>query len=713
MTTPTAVSEPLPGPGIKPLASLRAHPRVALATALLVLLVAAPLAWKKGAPQYHSEATVQVAPRYMKNLSDDQELVLESNAQYRQFVDQQVQAIRRYDVLEQAIADPAAHDAVQAWARPGDSARRTIERLQSTLQVQPVPNTYLVRIALEDTRPVGLSELLNAVVRAYLATTRTEQIYGVDERSAALREREQFLQQQFDRLAAERNAIARDLSITSYSDNIANPFDKLVADQRHALQDATRELLNAEAALRAFRENGDTNIVTRSVQDDVLNDPGLNALKSNLYKRQGDLVTLLSGLRPEHPGYAAARQELNDIDKTIKAQESKLESRVTKGIQARLEGTAQQARQLKEGLARNLADLEEHSAKYAALFQRAQTLTADMDMARKEIDQLRGRYNYLAMESGAPGFVRGVTTALPADKPYGTGRKRLLLLALLAAGMAGLVAPLALDMLDRRVRTVNQAQTLMGIAPAGWQIEITPATQEYASEQARRLAGALVRSHGASDARVFGFTGIKPGAGGTSMLLQVAQALHALGFRVLAVEANAFKPDPRLAGGAIGLADVLAGNASPDDAVTPATETLPARVALAGASAGAAAPTGISRLDRLSAALAHWSGQYDFVLADLPPLLSSADAELLLGRIGHVLVVLEAGQTARGEILRARRLLQALDPAAVGFVLNRVRPFASGGYLSRNLAEHATRAKAPTTVALPWSRLAWTRRAGG
>jgi len=96
------MTETLPGPGIKPLVSLRAHPRAALGVALAVLALGLPVAWLKGAPKYHTEATVQVAPRYMKNLRDDQEVVFESNSQYRQFVEQQVETVRRYDILQRA-----------------------------------------------------------------------------------------------------------------------------------------------------------------------------------------------------------------------------------------------------------------------------------------------------------------------------------------------------------------------------------------------------------------------------------------------------------------------------------------------------------------------------------------------------------------------------------------------------------------------------------
>jgi len=46
-----------------------------------------------------------------------------------------------------------------------------------------------------------------------------------------------------------------------------------------------------------------------------------------------------------------------------------------------------------------------------------------------------------------------------------------------------------------------------------------------------------------------------------------------------------------------------------------------------------------------------------------------------------VLLVVEAGAVTKGELQRASRLLQTIDPEAVGLVVNRVAPFTAGGYV--------------------------------
>jgi succinoglycan biosynthesis transport protein ExoP len=310
--------------------SIRAHPLLAIGTAILVLVGGSPIAWLKGAPKYHAEATVQIAPRYMKNLRDDQELLLESNAQYRQFVNHHARWVTRYDVIQRALSpQPPYTLARERWMREGETERNAIARLQAALVVQSVPDTYLIRIALDDQRAGGLAEVVNAVTRAYLDISHSERLYNADARMESLSKRELELQAKIDEKSTQRNAISHELSLTSFSENVTNPFDKLVADQRHALQEATRQRLLADAAFDVFRRRGDTHIKVRSVSENVLNDPGLNSLKSTLSNRVGVLATQISGLQPDHPGYLAARRELKELEQLVSSHDARLEAPLT------------------------------------------------------------------------------------------------------------------------------------------------------------------------------------------------------------------------------------------------------------------------------------------------------------------------------------------------------------------------------------------------
>jgi succinoglycan biosynthesis transport protein ExoP len=667
----------LPGRGIKPVASLLAHRWLAGLAALLVLIVGVPVALKKGEPRYLSEAAIQVAPRYMRNLKEDQELDFQSNTQYRQFVEHQRKSIVRHDVLRDALASLGERRAL--WQLASESERQAIDRLRERLVVASVPDTYLIRVALEGGTPQGLAEVVNAVTKTFIERMRAEQIYGSDERAQHLRAREEALLQVIAAKGAQRSEIAQALSLTTFNEGTPNPYDRLVADLRTKLSDARQRRMDADAALKAFKSRGDTNVSTRSVQDAVLNDPGLNSLKGALSTRRAALLVQKSGLKVDHPGTLAADRELAEIELELKSQSGKLEGGVRGNLQARLQSTADQAAELEHGLQQDLVALETQATQFAKMFQEATTLTADLNQARSEMDKVRERINYIEIESTSFGFLRLVSSALTPEQPFGPGRKKLLLMALLAAAAAGVVAPVLRDLLDRRVRTVNDAQRILGIAPAGWQVQRDDnASHVFGDEQLRRMAAALIRSQQSRQQRIFGFSGCKPGAGTTSLVLELGQTLRTLGYEVLVVEANGFSRDSRYATHRPGLAQLLQGQACSDKVIAEATATLPPRVAVSGDTGGRVA---IARLDRLGQALRQWAGTADFVLVDMPPLLASADAELLVRTVGQVLLVVQADAVTKGEVQRAGRLLQTIDPEAVGLVVNRISPFAAGGYL--------------------------------
>ncbi|MFY7907888.1 MAG: hypothetical protein ACOVO0_17270, partial [Burkholderiaceae bacterium] len=358
------------------------HTRLVILTFILVVLVGLPVVFIKGVPSYEATATIQVAPRYMKNLKDDNELDFQSNSQYRQFVEQQTKTINRYDILEKALTSLDAADGGNPWRKHGETERRSIERLQRSLRIVPVPDTYLIQISLQSADKNGLDRVVNAVVNTYLGSAKDERVYGASERIEQLRAREAELGHANAALTRQRSEIARQLGVTAFNPADGNPFDKLVQKLREDIADARGKRIDAEAKLAAFGQSGETDLVTRSVLESVLIDPGLNSLKSSLNKRRADLVTLMSGLAPSHPGYQAAQLELAEIDIEIRKGTDQLTGQVRGGLRKRYETAVEQARRVEAGLQQTLETANADSEAYATRFNHAVTLTADMEHVR-------------------------------------------------------------------------------------------------------------------------------------------------------------------------------------------------------------------------------------------------------------------------------------------------------------------------------------------
>ncbi len=687
------------GLGIKPLASLAAHRGIAVLVLVLTVVVGAPLAWIKGKPHFVATATVQVAPRYMKNLKDDSELDFQSNSQYRQFVEHQARSVPRFDILTAALA--AAEADGHVWRQASETPRRAVERLQERLVVTPVADTYLMQIGLDGADRKDLAEIVNAVVAAYIARMKDEQVYGADERVQRLMTRETELLNTIRDLQERRTAIALDVGVSSFSEGDGNPHDKAITATRAAHEEAQRARIAAETRMQAFTTAHETDMGTRSIKESVLTDPGLNSLKASLNTRRAALVAATSGLTPDHPAWQAAQAEVAEIDAEIARHTGALAGEVATNVGARYAASVDQTRRYEQEVDKLLREREARNARAAKLFNDALALSADIKEARKELDAVRERLNFFAGERDALGFVRVVTAALPPEIPYGPGRRKLLLMVLLAALFAGALAPIVVDFADRRVRSVGEAERALAMPALGWLIEGDGAAARlFADDQMRRIAAALTRERERHGTQVFALTGIKPGAGASKLAIGLARTLDALGYPTLVVEANAFSPDARYEAVQPGLAQCLCGDAQPDDCVQPATASLPARVK------GGSEPgqQHLGRIDRLPALLDAWRSGFAFVLVDSPPLLLSADAEIILDRIGHALLVVEANATSRGELARAARTLETSAAQAVGMIVNRVR-VVEGGYLRALLVEYLTRRKYADFASLPAWRL--------
>ena len=678
----------LPGRGIKPLLSLRKHYRISLIISLLVMLVGLPVAWIKGQSVYSTESVFQVSPNYMKTLSSDKEVEFQSNSQYREFVNHLSNTVRRYDVIQRALKK--LREANVNVQPKGMTERKYIERLQKLVTVRAIPDTYMVRIGFEGQEKESLDDIVNAITHSFLETTKNEQIFGSVERLEVLQGNATRLEQEITQLESQRVVLSELLGLTTFGENVVNPYDTMLAQAREQYASAARDRAQADATLQAFLAQRETpTSVGRSIMEMRLQDTGLQALRSEVVKRSEELGRVATGLEDKHPAKKPALDEYLAINKRLQTKEAEFETVAYGNLKSRLLASQQQTQKVEVEIRDGLKKIEGQAADYARNFQKAMRITDDIRKREQEHKEVRDRLNYLQNESAAIGFVRLVAIALPAETPQGVGKTKLLLLVFLLAGALALVAPIALDLSDNRIHTVNDAEKLMGISAAGWQVMNTDLPSEmFAKEQTRRFASTLIRNRDRTAKNVFSFASIKTAGGVDKLILNTAAALQQLGFRVLVVDANSFTPSTLFKPDQPGLSNFLAGQANLDAV----QHTLVYQGECLGAVGfGDQKFTGVQRLDLLQQAVAQWRQHHDYVLVALPPVLLSADAELLIGALGQVFMVLEAQSVSRGEVVRAKRLLEKLDPEAVGLFVNSIPMFEGGGYMQELLLETLTK----------------------
>ena len=182
--------------------------------------------------------------------------------------------------------------------------------------------------------------------------------------------------------------------------------------------------------------------------------------------------------------------------------------------------------------------------------------------------------------------------------------------------------------LDQRIYIGSDIEHFLGVEP----LAELPDFAEVSSASAQEHLAALARGIGEvcreGSVRRCVFTGTGLGAGVSTVAARTRETLKATGRAVMMVDAAWATPG-------------------------------------AGLDIAGAADEGGSRSDSL-------------ILTDTAPLAESPDTEFLTRFADCVIVIVESGVTTRAQLRATANCLQRLNAAAVGFVVNRVRPAQSG-----------------------------------
>ncbi|HSM76358.1 MAG TPA: hypothetical protein VLT57_01970, partial [Bryobacteraceae bacterium] len=680
--------------------SLKRHRALAVVTFLVFLALGLVLAYVRGAPTYRATAVIFVSPRFVANLEADKEFDFQSNAQYREYVQQNIRTINRFDIIRDAMEKLGPQN---PWSRRGETTNQAAERLQGALDVQAVPDTYQILVSLDGPSPKGLTEVVNAVVDTFLVKIRSEEFFGADDRIANLRSERGELAKYIEETQAQRARLAEQLGVSTFSEAFSNPYDKLLVDAKESLQDIRKQRIQAEAQLSML--DGPPGLAgvkpLEAFADEMVSkDAGLTTLDANLNQRRSVLLASMSGLEPNHPGRRAAEKELKELEDARNRVYQQLRTHYSAMILEQRKADVARARSVEKAMLDQVALQASQASEVSRGYQQAMSLGADLDRARKRVASIDDRINFLLLESRAPGFVRRFSAARTPDAPVKGGRRRLAGVALAAALLFALALPLGVDYFDPRIHWPGDLQRVLGFPAFAWLLEKSEAGKDFEREQVLRLASRLSQEYHSNHSQLFAFTSVKAQNGTTTIVTETASALTHLGLKSLAVEANAYRADPRYRSpNSRGLTVVLRGVSDLESEIVAGNEDQSDHVPVGDVNNFANLPD----IQNLVQILRQSTDVYSMILVDLPPILSSVDAELIARAADVVVLVVEAENTTKGDIRRAAQVLKRIDPPAVCAVLNRVRAAAAAGFgqAARDEFYHGARQPSPLWKS-PW-----------
>lgn len=705
-TASSSEEQSIPTGRLKPLVSLLNHKWLALLIFFTVSSVGVPVALLKGDSAYMAIAKILVSPKFVPYLESDKSLELHGVQQYDMYVKQQVSNIKHREVLEEALQSPELQQYFPPL--PDESKLKRLQRLKDALDAKSKRGNPFIMVTFTGKNAEGLDIILNKIVDIYLKKSQQETVFDSSGRIDVLQQRRKDLERFILEKRQRRTQVAEEIGVTTFQENTLNPYDDILIESTSAFTLARRRRVEAQASLSALTKNSINGKTTLDilVSEQVANDTVLKSYKTKLIDRRTELLTQTLGLTQKHPSRHRAELEIAKIDSDIEQATQELFLEIRNRLLEKSQAQVYQAIRIEQALAGEVEAQRNRANHYATLYNEALELNREMERAHRQLNKVNDRIDFLTVESTAPGFVRLDTEAEPPTFPIKGGRKKIVLMFVVAAFGLAIVLPVLIDMLDKRLRTPGEVHKILGFAPMGWVLERDDeSTEQLAKDYLRRMALALERDWHTHETNFFVLTSVKPGGGTTTLTLELAHILTDLGVRTLAIELNAFQPDSRYsdATASLGLISLLSPEGAetlpPEMLIVPATEELPDRLPI-----GLTDARHIATHGKLRPLLKQLNADYDVILMDTPPLLLSADAELLGEVAGGVLLVIEAGIVAPGELKRAAHLLERLNPPVLGSVMNRVKVFRGGGYFSDLLKEYDTGAKLPRGLI---QRLLW------
>ena len=321
-----------------------------------------------------------------------------------------------------------------------------------------------------------------------------------------------------------------------------------------------------------------------------------------------------------------------------------------------------------------------------------------------------------------------VTVTAPAEAPTSPSSPhvpRSLALGALLGLVLGLTYALAREMLDTRVRSVEDVEAMtdhpvigsVGLEPRAGRhaVFMTDDPMGHRAEAVRRLRTNLRFVDLTDKPGSIVVTSSLPGEGKSTVSINLAVALADSGAKVLLVDADLRRPSvAEVMGleGNVGLTTVLIGHADVGEVVQPWRET-----SLDVLPSGPLPPNPSEVLGSraMSVLLDTLMESYDAVVIDSPPLVPVTDAAVLSRLAGGALLVAGADQLHRAHLRESLTSLANVDARVLGIVVNKVdnRVHRKHRYYSYRQEPHGNLASSTPSGDEPVSDVVRTRGVSG
>ena len=337
--------------------------------------------------------------------------------------------------VQAAFAKSKQAGTVEDWVASGLLAGLKVNNTQSSV----------VSLTYQDRDPRFAAKIANAFAKAYMDITLALRVDPTRQAATWFDEQLKVLRKDFENAQNKLAAFQKEKGIVATDERVDVEQARLTELSTQALQ---AQNLTYEAQSRSGMANRNTSPDTLP---EVLGNPLVQALKTELLRAEAKLQELSTRLGPNHPQY---QQQASEIA-ALRAKMNGEISRVVAGV--RNLTVQNQARSA--SLQKALEEQRQRVIEMRDARNQAFVLTRDVETAQKAYEAALARQLVNKVDGGAR--QTNVTVLNPAVEPSSPTRPRKglnIMLGLAVGLMLGFAAVFLLELLDRRVRSTEDLE---------------------------------------------------------------------------------------------------------------------------------------------------------------------------------------------------------------------------------------------------------------
>ena len=671
------------------------HWRAALAVFIVTIAIGLPAIWLFVEPMYESKGAVRVAPISQNILFKDVESEL-AISNYEVFMNTQVELMASDQVLHRTADDLKVKKVAMAGDNPFVFLRESLAGKK--LVIEPPENTELIKIIMKSKTPDEAEEVVDALIRGYMAIEASNFVKGGDEKLAVLEDELRTISEK----RQQQRQIVRKMSEEFGTTALGGRQDMMLQQVTTLQTEITKvqiQKMDLETQIQMLEKTNEEVIPLEKViamRNEFLKaDPQLKTLSDNVAQLEQGMIVATQTLTAENPELQRRKDLLEMMKKRLKERQGEIlmafddmlksesarnRDYKLKEVKAELERKIADEERLNSILAKHNTETIELGRKQLAIKDQQEQFALTEEM----YDSVRRRIQELEMERKRPAQISVAYTA----GSYLAKDQRIKLAAVNVAGAAALAIMLVMMVgkIDHRVYNPEEVTHRIGVRLLGTTINTNKINRAMLSERIADDYQAIRANLGLfSDEKIphkVIITSANAGEGKTTFAINLATSMARAGTKVLLIDGDMRKPEVgnllNLNGDSNDMCNVLLGRSSLQESVRLIPSTgLEVLLSCHSESDNCfeilTRPQTVRTIELICA-------DYENVIIDTPPVLAVPDAMLWAKMSDAVVMTSFAGQTQEPDLEKAIERLKQIDARILGIVVNNVSVKSSYNY---------------------------------